>query len=85
MNGLREANGKDQENNLLKKILTIDDTENSDASLVDMYRDLMFIAERLKTGIQDAVDKDAREAANKKKKFDDNEEEENSEEDDVGA
>nr|CAB3262746.1 uncharacterized protein LOC100182645 [Phallusia mammillata] len=53
------------ENGLLKNILSMGDSENCEVALVDMYRDLMYIGERLKAGIQAAIDKDVAAKARK--------------------
>nr|XP_039263348.1 uncharacterized protein LOC120339317 [Styela clava]XP_039263350.1 uncharacterized protein LOC120339317 [Styela clava] len=70
------------ESSLLKNILNIDANENVDATLVEMYRDLIFTAERLKTGIQTAVEHDAKLAAERAGEEEEEEEEEKEEEED---
>ena len=46
------------DNNLLKNILSMDEAEDKDTTLVDMYHDLLFIGERLKNEVQAAIEND---------------------------
>lgn len=79
------TNGKSDgpvEGSLLKNILTIADSENTEITLVDMYRDLLFIAERLKSGIKAGVERDAKLAMDKIENEEDEKDEEEEEESD---
>lgn len=73
-------NNSEENNSLLQDILTIDAKENGrDGTLLEMYRELLEIGERLKGGILRAVEEDARMRA---EKGEDEEEEEEEDEDD---
>ncbi|CAK8689423.1 unnamed protein product [Clavelina lepadiformis] len=79
------------DNNLLKNILSMDEAEDKDTTLVDMYHDLLFIGERLKNEVQAAIENDLSAKAKRaeegeesevEEEDEDNEEEDEQQEDD---
>lgn len=83
VDGMTFNGGGADENSLLQDILTIDAKESgNDGTLLEMYRDLIFIGERLRSGIQSAVERDAKIRGEKGEEEDDEDEDDDEEEED---